>query len=668
MNTITITRILLCIAAMACSVAAARAQKLDPPAWLKEAVQREAPPARGAGAIALHEERINTLAADGRMTSAVRMAYRIVDDSGRSMARVSIPYDSSCEKITGFRAWLIRPEGGGKSYGIKDAKDISVSSAIYTEIRNILLSVSDDAYTGCIFAYEFTEDARRIFGHHGWAFQSTRPVALSRLTCVIPKDWTLKATMRNGRAPEPSVSETSAGSVHTWEMRNLPAAWREPMGPTLGRIIPRLNVSVFPPGGMAKPPIVSFPTWDSVAKFRMPQLAASLAPNAAVEAKTRELLAGAGESPGLWERINALARFAQSINYISIEMNLGRGGGYTPRAAPEVLRTGYGDCKDKSTLLRSMLKVAGIESHAVVVHSGDRHWVTDDWPSPSLFNHMITAIKIDDPAVTSPMIVGHPELGRLLFFDPTDPFTPLGDLDYTDQGALVLVLAGERGALVRLPFTPPRANHMQRAIEAELDSRGNIRARLREHSTGQSAMRERALYRASRAKYSDIIQNWIGESARLAQVTNTEGVDDQKNGAFTLTTQFTAPGYASMMRDKLLVFKPVIVNRRDSVPPTQGRRSQPVFIEPRSYEETTGFVIPENFAVDDLPPPVELTTAFGRYKAVCVFDAAARVIRCERSLVMEYAEIPAKDYAAVRQFYETIQKAEQAPVVLSRVK
>jgi len=86
------------------------------------------------------------------------------------------------------------------------------------------------------------------------------------------------------------------------------------------------------------------------------------------------------------------------------------------------------------------------------------------------------------------------------------------------------------------------------------------------------------------------------------------------------------------------------------------------------YEETADFAIPGNFTVDELPPPVETKTAFGSYTATCAYDPATRTIRCKRALVMQAAEIPAKDYMSVRQFYETIQKAEQAPVVLSRVK
>jgi len=674
-----ITRSLLCFAIVAAArpFAAARAgAPPDLPAWLREAVQRKATPAMGAGAAVLHDESINTFAPNGRLTTVTREATRIFGPAGRSAATVLISYDSSCEKITDFHAWLINPDGSVKNYRIKDAMDISVSSAIYTEVHNIVLTAVADAYKGCVFACEYTKASRGIFGQNTWSFQSARPVALSSVTYIIPKDWTIKAVMPGGAPPDPVVSDTPSGRSHTWEMRDVPAIQNEMAGEMFGtaaaprRIIQRLNIDVFPPAGMAKPPIVSFTNWADVSRYATSLQLAPVTPDKTVEAKTRELLAAAGADAdsGLWERIGALARFAQSINYIEIAMNLGKGGGLTPRAAPEVLKTGYGDCKDKSTLLRSMLKVAGVESYAVLVYSGNRSWVTEDWPTLSVFNHMITAIKIDDPSVTSPMIVEAPGLGRLLFFDPTDQFTPLGDMPRVNQGALVLVLAGERGALVRLPVTPAADNHMQCTIVAKLDLTGAIAARVSEHSTGQAAAKERLAYRAANVKYSDIIRNWLGQTVRLPQITATKINDGQQSGTFDLNFNFVAPGYAHMMRDKLMVFKPALVNLRDSALVMPGSRALSMVIEPRSYGETVEIGIPDGFVADDLPPPVKVETSFGSYSATCAYDAATGTFRYTRSLVMKAVEIPAKDFASIKQFYDTIQKAKQSSVVLSREK
>lgn len=655
-------RPLLLLAAALCFLPCARAAKPDVPSWLAEAMTRQGPSARGASKLVLHDEVVHVISPNGRDNSTVTYAARILNRNGLDSARFVIHYDSSVERISKFRAWLVQPDGQQKTYSIKDAIDTSISSAIYTEHRHIALSLVADATEGCVYAFEYSKEDRGIFGQDTWGFHSTRPVSLSRLTYKLPKGWSIKGTMLNHAPVEPVID--AGTNTYTWEMRDLAPVRFEEMGPTLSRIMPRLNIDLYPPPDMPKPPIVSFSSWADVSSYNTKLQVAPGTPDTSVETKARELIAGAG--PGLWERIDALARCAQSINYISIQMNIGRGGGYTPRLARDVLKTGYGDCKDKTALLRALLTSAGFESYPVLVYSGDRYRVTPKWPTPRQFNHVITAVKIDDVSVSSPAIVEHPKFGRLLFFDPTDAMTPLGDLFERNQGALGLVLAGEDGELVQLPVMPASANHTQRDIAVRMDHFGSVAVRINEHMTGQAAAQARARYRLSRTKYPDFIRNWISQTVRLAKISKAEAVDLQEKGAFDSEIEFVAPGYASMMRDKLLVFKPAFVSRRDFSPPDQTKRKYPVIIQPRSFAESVDIAIPADFDVDEMPRAVETAESFGRYSMTCEFDAETRQVRYRRSLTMDAAEIPAKNYSRVRAFFETIRKTEQAPVVLSR--
>lgn len=642
----------------------AYAAKLKLPPWLAEASVRQATTTKETTSIVLHDEAVLSVAPNGRMTRTVRQAYRVVTRDGRFMAGADIPYDSATQKITDFKAWLVRPDGEGKTYNIKDAVNVAMSpEAVYSEMRRLVFSASSDAYEDCLFGCEYTIDDRGIFAMERWFFQKGNPpVALSRLTFKIPKGWSVTAMTANHPEIEPVVN--SAANTYTWELRDLPAIKPEPLCPSYPRVAPYVSVDVVPPAGMKNPPLMAFPDWAAVSVYGTSLYLKPSTPDATVEAKARELLAASG--PGLWDRINALARHAQAINYVDISTNVGRGGGMTPRAASDVLKTGYGVCRDKVALLCALLKAAGIESYPATAYSGDRYQVIESWPTPGLFNHVITAIKIDDPSIQSPAIVEHPVFGRLLFFDPTDYYTPLGDLDYDQQGSLVLVLAGDKGELVRLPFTAPTDNHLDRTITAEIIGTGAIGGRIVEKFTGQSAARERAGYRSPRIKYADLVRDWINSTVRAAKVLKTDVVDEQEQGRFQMTAEFVAPGYAQSMRDKLLVFKPAIVGRRNFVPLTQPDRTHPVVLEPQSYDEMCNIKIPDDFKVEELPPPVETQTDFGRYTAKCTYDEAAHQVRYQRTLVMNAAEIPAKDYATVRAFYETIRKAEQTPVVLGR--
>ena len=105
----------------------------------------------------------------------------------------------------------------------------------------------------------------------------------------------------------------------------------------------------------------------------------------------------------------------------AVERNVG----YRPRPAAQVLTTRYGDCKDKSNLMRALLSSLGIESHLMVL-SAEASWpVPLEWPSPLHFDHCILAICADGFSYSN-AVATHPHLGRLLLFDPTDEFLPLG--------------------------------------------------------------------------------------------------------------------------------------------------------------------------------------------------------------------------------------------------
>src|SRR5690606_28324525 len=122
--------------------------------------------------------------------------------------------------------------------------------------------------------------------------------------------------------------------------------------------------------------------------------------------------------------------FVQNLQYISIDIGVGYGNGYKPRPSSTVLARGYGDCKDKANLMGAMLKALKIDAYPVVIYSGDPNFVREAWPSPKQFNHCIIAVRVSD-ATKSPAVITDPKLGRLLIFDATDPYTPVGDLpDY----------------------------------------------------------------------------------------------------------------------------------------------------------------------------------------------------------------------------------------------
>jgi hypothetical protein len=84
-------------------------------------------------------------------------------------------------------------------------------------------------------------------------------------------------------------------------------------------------------------------------------------PNDAIIAKARSLVEGAATN---LDKIRVVGKFTQQLNYVSIQVNIAKGGGYRPHAAAEFFQKLYGDCKDKANLTRAMSKAVGMTAYS----------------------------------------------------------------------------------------------------------------------------------------------------------------------------------------------------------------------------------------------------------------------------------------------------------------
>ncbi len=630
------------------------------PAWLTQAAARPTDACGPeVGWIVLDDRGEYNASRPGRITRTVRHAVRILTRDGIKRAVARSVYYAGASKLVSFKAWLIDPQGKVKTFGRSDVVDRAADEdALFSERRYAVISAVGEAEVGSVFGWEVVEDRRTDIGELCWRFQSEVPVLHSSLTVLVGTATRAEGRLFNHAPIAPAVT----GNATTWELRDLPAFPNEPMSPSMERLGVKLSVKLLAPARAdGRPAWLAFPTWDELVHYASGLHEASIAPTAELQARVAELTQGCASRLA---KIRAIADFAQKTRYVAIAVDLEHGGGFQPRPAAEVLRCGYGDCKDKTTLMRAMLRIAGIESYPVAASWGDRSAVAADWPALGQFNHCIIAVRVDDE-FSAAGVVPVPGLGHLLFFDPTDTCTAFGDLDYSHQGSTVLVLAPVGGRLVELPHASPDANRMERTVEAELRADGSLIAQMSEHSRGQEAVRERRPFRSrDRNDYERAVRAWIGRGIPVSTVREIEPADQMENGRFDLRVAFAAPQYARSMRGQLLVFKPVMIERHDVMALGSGERRLPLVLEPRTFHEEIRVILPEGFAVDQLPAPVRLTTDFGRY------DMATRVegnvLHLERDLHFEGREVPPTQFAEVRSFLEHIVKTEQTPIVLER--
>jgi len=631
----------------------------DAPDWLRQAASTTLPAyEKTVPAVVLYDESTTNVQADGRVLVTSHWAVKILTRQGRKAARGLAVYETDSEKVKDFQAWLIRPSGTVKRYKKDQILDLAlVEDDVYDEARQQRIDASDDADDGSVFGYETTIDRKQVFTQFEWYFQSVYPVVVSRLTLNLPPGWAADGFTFSHSKIEPRIS----GNSYIWELRDLPFIETEPGSPPTAELVARLAVSYYPPDKNARSMAHGFADWTEVSRWLSELEDPQAVPNAAITEKTRSLVASAATE---LDRIKAVAAYVQNTHYIAIETGVGRGGGYRPHSAADVFSKNYGDCKDKANLMRAMLKVIGIESYPVSICADDPVHVHKEWPSPHQFNHCIIAIRVSDETKAT-TIIEHPTLGRLLIFDPTDPYTPVGDLPGREQGSFALIDAGDAGRLMTMPLTPPEANLVQRTIEATLTANGSLSASLRQQSAGQSASQSRAEYSLkARADYTKSIERWITAGAPSAAVARVEPKDDRAANRFGLEVDFSSPSYGQLMQGRLLVFKPAVVSRREALPVSAGARKHPVVLSSHALDEEVKIKLPAGFEVDELPDPVKLDTTFGRYSAS--YQVKDGYLVFKRSLITVGTMIPADFYAGVKTFFERVRAADSAPVVLAK--
>jgi hypothetical protein len=630
------------------------------PTWLRQAAASSAPVYdKKVSAVILLKDRNVTVSEDGRLTTTTIYAVRILAREGRGEAVAVEPYLTNSGKVRDLKAWMLGMNGSVKKYGKDETLDVAAeANDVYNEQRARIISGSDDVDgPGAVFGYQSVVEERTIFSQDTFSFQDDLPALVSRYTLTLPSGWRASATTFNYAKVEPSLT----GSTYTWEIRNLLPIEREPNSPSFSALAPRLAISYYPAQG-AQFGGKTFASWADVARFMSEIEDPQATLDDPIATKARELTAG---SKTELERIQAVGRYVQNIQYISIQTNVGGGGGYRPRAATEVFAKAYGDCKDKANLMRAMLKALKIDSYLVSIYSGDPVYVRAEWPSPWQFNHCVIAVKVGDDT-KSPTIVQHPQLGRLLIFDPTDENTPVGDLPDHQQGSLALIDAKETTELLRMPVTPPESNRLERTAEVTLASDGSIAATVRDRATGQAAVQiRRAFNWRSRGDFNKAVERWISTGgATGAKLSKVEPTDSHAEGRFAMDVEFTADRYAQSMQGHLLVFKPSVVTRGGSVWLVEPTRKHPVVLESETFNETVRFKLPAGFDVDEMPDAVKINSEFGTYTAT--YEIKEGDLLFTRSLVQRAATIPVEKYSDVRAFFGRVHASEQAPIVLAR--
>jgi len=651
--------LLLC-AALCLLAAPRRAHAGDAPQWMHAVASAPLPVHdEKTDAVLLYSEQVVNVQSVDKIKTRVRIVYKILRPSGRDYGIAAVSFNPH-RKISGLRGWCIPTQG--KDYEVKDKEAVEVSlpkvsgSELISDVKEKLLQIPAPD-PGSIVGYEYEEDEQPLVLQDVWVFQREIPSRELHYSLQLPSGWEYRASWIN----YPESKPTQSGSNQwEWVINDVKGIRKEEEMPPIYGVAGQMVVSFFPPGGLSPN---GFTSWQEMGNWyrNLTNGRRDASPQITQEVAT---LTASTQSP--LEKIKALAQFVQhDIRYVAIELGIG---GWQPHAASEIFAHRYGDCKDKATLLSSMLSQIGVESFYVVINS-ERGSVTPQIPANiGGFNHAVLAIKlpanVKDPSLVA--TIQHPRLGPLLYFDPTNELTPFGEIGGYLQANYGLLVTPEGGELVELPEQPSTMNSIQRVGRLTLDSLGTLKGEVSETRLGDRAWSERWRLRAVTKSTDQIkpIEDLLAGSLSLFSITQASIQNlNHTDQPFGFHYAFEARNYAKNAGGLLLLRPRVLGVKTSGVLETKEQRMFPIEFEgPSRDTDSFEIAIPADYVVDDLPPPVDADFGFASYHAKT--EVNGNTIHYSRTFEVKELSVPVSRVDDLKKFYRIIATDERNIVVL----
>jgi hypothetical protein len=493
---------LACCVVLVFVCAAPRASADSAPDWLRALAHERLPDyPDNPVAVQLLDEYQTTVLDSGEIDTRHRVAYKLLRPEARDeYGGAAVPFDNET-KIISFNAWTITADGHEFALKGKDALETSLTTyEVFSDVKAKFLKYSG-ADPGNIVGFEYVQKQRPFVFEDDWGFQDKIPLRHGRLILQIPTGWEYTARWFNYPDQKPQIS----GNQYTWEVNDVPAVDIEPEMPSPFAIAGWVGLKYFPrdPAMRAR----TTGSWSDLGLWYAGLTQSTRNPSPEIKQKVAEITAGMTDPV---DKMRALTDFAQrKIRYAAIEFGIG---GYQPHLASDIYAHQYGDCKDKATLLITMLHEAGIDAYYVVVFD-ERGIIRPDYPSMH-FDHVIVAIKLPDSVDGAALyaVVNDPKLGRLLFFDPTNEYVPLGYLPWYLQNNNGLVVTSQGGSLIPMPLSPPSTNRLLRTAKLTLSDTGQLSGEVQETDWGgPAAAQRRAFLDVQPSKRAEVIEGFLGQ-------------------------------------------------------------------------------------------------------------------------------------------------------------
>lgn len=572
---------------------------------------------------------------DGTGQRELTLRAKVQSDAGvERFGQLIFGYSSANEKLDMDFVRVRKTDGTVVNATATDIQDLTAPVAreapIYTDLRQKHITVPG-LRPGDTLEYHIVWTIHTPFAqNHFWVehdfIQKGVIVLADDLTINIPGASKVKLKTEPGF--EPAIKEQEGRRIYSWKHANLKADSEEDKD--------KDDVSETEAEADAddadevRPDVqlTTFQSWDEVGQWYAALQRDRIVPDEKIKVKAEEIIKGLTTEK---EKAQALYEYvAKNFRYVSLSLGQGR---YQPHAAADVMVNQYGDCKDKHTLLASMLAATGLRAYPVLMNSARKLDV--DIPSPGQFDHVISVIPVGT---------------ETLWADTTSEVAPIGLLSprLRDKKALMIPTSGP-AHLETTPAEPPFLSSELVTLDGTVDDLGKISAHARLVLHGDAEMFMRFMFRRTPKANWKSLGFYLGMAAgvqgEVTDIKTSDPTDLEK--PFEIEFNVTRNDFLDWSSKKLkleLPFPPFNLPAFATRKPTS---KKPIELGPPiDISYSVKLNLPSKYQMR-LPLPLKVTRDYGEYAAT--YKLENQTLLGQRMLRLRQRELPAErlqDYQA----------------------
>lgn len=605
----------------------------EPDRFLK---QRTAP-AAGQNRRTLRDLTVSTVYANGLSSSFRQVVFQPLTDAAAALGRqYAFQYQADRQVVQLRGARVFRADGRvdeAIESGEGAADDPSI--AMYTSARTFYVQfprLEPGDVVELRYRVDDTVPNNEFASYFGDVeyLQSSEPVLSAEYVVIAPKSRRLYV---DARVPglKREVVERGDQRIYRFAASDIPPIAPEPAMPPWPEVLGFVEVS-------------TYPTWRELGQwywglakdqFDLDDETRKLAHDL-VKGKTTEL-----------DKVKAVYGWVvKNTRYVALELGIY---GFKPRRCVQTVARGWGDCKDKATVIVSLLRELGIPSTIVIVRTQLRGEFPSKVASLAPFDHAIAYVPSLD-----------------LYLDGTAEYAGATELPKMDLGALALRINEGDPELVHLPEPDPAKNVVERRVLASVSASGDAELELDYETRGTAAAEWRRRYHAEATRRervaSDLGREFPGFDVQAgATGLGANDLEDLEQPV-RLKVRGTTRSFARR-EGKNLSMSVTTNTRLTPAYASLSRRSLDVrLLAFSTIDDTFTVKPPPGMRVVSAPPEAKVDTRFGSYSLEVTRQSGAVVVRSRLSL--KVTRVKPSDYEAWKQFCSDADQALDARLVV----